>query len=443
MCCASFWLHEEKSHSFKQSPGPCQHGRAAPAQRMTRRLLIAGGGIGGLAAALSASRAGWEVSLYERAQLFSEVGAGVQLGPNVIRLLQGWGLAQALGRVAAFPERLQVRDALSGRELGVLPLGQQALHKYGAPYATLHRADLHKLLLQAVQLQGNTSLAPANGVSGYTETGHGVRLEIQTSSASKAEVNGDALVGADGLWSQVRGQMLGNMPPRLTGHLAYRALLPQTSLPARLRSQQVTAWLGPRLHMVHYPVRGGEWLNVVVIVQGSVSGDLQSWDHHANGADLQQATRGTAAVLREIIQAVTDSASAAGPAWRLWALCDRPPMRGAFEQAQGRVALLGDAAHPMRPFLAQGAGMAIEDAAELGAQLAQARRPESDIAAALGRYAQARWQRNARVQARSVRNGQIFHAQGLLRWARNASMKLAGEQLLDLPWLYGPASQAA
>ena len=407
---------------------------------MTRRLLIAGGGIGGLAAALSVSRSGWEVALHERALAFSEVGAGVQLGPNVVRLLHGWGLAQALERVAAFPERLQVRDALLGSELGVLPLGQRAVQKYGAPYTTLHRADLHGLLLQAVRSQGTASLALGSGVSGYADNPQGSALEVQVNSASPTQVSGDALVGADGLWSQVRALMLNDGPPRVTGHLAYRALLPQTSLPARLRSQQVTAWLGPKLHVVHYPVRGGEWLNLVAIVQGKVAGDLQTWDHSANSADLQQATQGTAAMLRELIQAVTDGGSMTGPAWRLWTLCDRPPMRGAFEQAKGRVALLGDAAHPMRPFLAQGAGMAIEDAAELGTQLAQANQPGWDTAAALRRYAVARWQRNARVQARSLRNGQVFHAQGLLRWARDASMKLGGEKLLDLPWLYGPAN---
>ena len=425
---------------------------------MMRRVLIAGGGIGGLAAAVAASRAGWNVDLYEKAQSFSEVGAGVQLGPNVVRLLHGWGLTQELGRVAAFPERLQVRDALSGRELGVLPLGRQALQKYGAPYATVHRADLHGLLLQAVRSQGNAGLTLGSSISGYTDGQQAIALQIQvnparskpqqaashgfTSAAPGVEIIGDALVGADGLWSQVRGLMLNDAPPRVTGHLAYRAMLPQTSLPERLRSQQVTVWLGPKLHVVYYPVRGGELLNVVAIVHGKIAGDLRSWDHSANSAHLQYATQGTAAMLRDLIQAITDSGNMATPAWRLWALCDRPPMRGAFQQAKGRVALLGDAAHPMRPYLAQGAGMAIEDAAELGTALARAQAPGFDVTTALQRYALARWQRNARVQARAVRNGQIFHAQGPLRWARDASMRLLGEKLIDLPWLYGHRSKS-
>jgi salicylate hydroxylase len=423
---------------------------------MMRQALIAGGGIGGLAAALSASRAGWGVRLYERAPAFSEVGAGVQLGPNVVRLLHGWGLQDALARVAAFPPRLQVRDAVSGRELGVLPLGERALQKYGAPYATIHRADLHELLLQAVQAQGNVWLKLNTCVASYADSGREVTLQTEAMAASPLaqgpdarpvgaalllEVEGDALIGADGLWSRVRQLMLGDAPPRVTGHLAYRAMLPQASLPERLRSQQVTVWLGPRLHVVQYPVRCGEWLNVVAIVQGQVSGDLQSWDHAANAADLQAATRLTSAPLRDLIEAVTQGGSQTGPAWRLWPLCDRPPMNGAHQQAQGRVALLGDSAHPMRPYLAQGAGMAIEDAAELGSALAQALDPAFDVPTLLQRYALNRWQRNARVQARSTRNGQIFHAQGPLRWGRDVSMKLLGEKVLDLPWLYGATTR--
>ena len=413
---------------------------------MIRQGLIAGGGIGGLAAALAMSRAGWEVRLFERAPVFSEVGAGIQLGPNVTRVLHGWGLQAELAQVAAFPQRLQVRDALSGRELGVLPLGQRALQKYGAPYATIHRADLHEMLLRAVQAQANVWLNLDTGVASYTDSGRVVTLK----TTKGIEVEGDALLGADGLWSRVRQQMLGDAAPRVTGHLAYRALVKQAALPERLRSQQVTAWLGPRLHVVQYPVRGGEWLNVVAILHGQIAdpSQLQSWDHHTNAADLQAAMAQAAAPLRDLIAAVTDVGGAGGEpgheraaAWRLWPLCDRPPMAGAYQQAKGCVALLGDAAHPMRPYLAQGAGMAIEDAAELGGRLGQALDPGFEVPTLLQRYALNRWQRNARVQARSQRNGQIFHAEGAMRWGRDASLKLLGEKILDLPWLYGATSE--
>jgi len=392
---------------------------------MFRQALVAGGGIGGLAAALAASRAGWDVRLFERASAFSEVGAGIQLGPNVVKVLQGWGLAGALQIVAAFPERLQVRSAVSGQVLGELPLGAAMAQRYGAPYATLHRADLHGLLLEAVRQHADMKLHLGRPLQSFSQTAQAVTVQADDGPV----IEGDALIGADGLWSTVRLELLGDGLPRRTGHLAYRALVRQADLPEALRSQDVTAWLGPRMHVVRYPVRGGESLNVVAIVHGEVAAEADLWDHSANAADLAAATAGCCSTLRETLEAIAG--------WRLWVLHDRAPMRGAHQHAVGRVALLGDAAHPMRPYLAQGAGMAIEDAAELGHVLAQALDPALDVPTMLQRYALNRWQRNARVQARALRNGQIFHADGLLRWGRDASMKLLGEKVLDMPWLYG------
>ncbi|WP_310373016.1 FAD-dependent monooxygenase [Rhodoferax ferrireducens] len=391
---------------------------------MGKRLLIAGAGIGGMAAALAGAKAGWEVQLMERASTFSEIGAGIQIGPNVTRLLYRWGLQHAVDAVAAFPQRLQVRDALSARELGVLTLGATIQQRYGAPYAAIHRADLHALLHSAVARHSGTTLLLNQDLQQFGQT----RNTVTVRSASMEQYEGDALVGADGLWSPVRQWLLGDSPPRATGHLAYRALVRQSDLPAALRSQQVTAWLGPRLHAIQYPVRGGDWLNLVAFVQGQLPGQpthLDHWDHSANAADLRTHLAQVCTPLQDILHAIT--------AWRLWVLYDRPPMQGPHQHAQGRVALLGDAAHPMRPYLAQGAGMAIEDAATLGQVLEHS----ADIPAALAQYAQQRWQRNARVQARSLRNGKIFHAQGLLRWGRNRAMQLGGERLMDLPWLYG------
>ena len=394
----------------------------------TQQLLIAGGGIGGLAAALAAARAGWEVRLYERAAEFTEVGAGVQLGPNVTRILQAWGLEEELRAVAAFPDRLQVRNATSGADLGTLALGARALQRYGAPYATIHRADLHRILCMAAASEPNVHLNLDHWLAGYTDDGKVVTLN----TVDGQQIEGDALLGADGVWSRVRQQLLNDGPPRVTGHLAYRTMLCQSALPAALRSTQVTAWLGPRLHVVQYPVRGGEWMNVVAIVHGDPPADAQGWDHGANAADLARAMGATCAPLRELIAAVPD-ATVNDHAWRLWALADRPPVEGAEQMACGLVALAGDAAHPMRPYLAQGAGMAIEDAAELARALAM---DAVDVPTRLKRYALARWQRCARVQARSIRNGQIFHSTGLVRLGRDASIKLLGERILDVPWLY-------
>ena len=388
---------------------------------MDKAMVIVGGGIGGLAAALAAARAGRAVRLLEQAPAFAEVGAGIQLGPNVVRVLQSWGVGDALRRVAAFPAQLEVRNALTAETLGVLPLGEHAVARYGAAYATVARADLHTLLLQAVQTHP-VDLQLATILTQVQQDADGVHL--QTAGGDRWQT--PLLVGADGLWSRVRQHLLPQAQPRATGHLAFRAMVRQDSLPVMLRSQVVTAWLGPRFHAVQYPVRGGEWLNVVAIVQGHVEGDPQSWDHSANAAELRARLANAQAPLLDLIHTIND--------WRLWPLYDRPPIARATEQAQGRIALLGDAAHPMRPYLAQGAGMAIEDAQQLVASLEA---QPTAVPAALAHYAQSRWQRNARVQARAIRNGKIFHLQGPLRVGRDASLRLMGERLLDVPWLYG------
>ena len=395
---------------------------------MPHTALVAGGGIGGLAAALACARAGWSVRLLERSAQFSEVGAGIQIGPNVTRRLHQWGLQRELQAVAAFPTELQVRSARTGRTLGRLQLGEAALQRYGAPYATIHRADLHGVLLAAVHASGVVQCDLENAVGNFRQSADQVTAQIDRGGTLSA----DLLVGADGLWSTVRQGLLGDGLPRLTGHLAYRALVAQSSLPATLRSQHLTVWLGPDMHVVQYPVRAGKQLNVVGIVQGEVPATAtgpaagnEPWDRHGDATVLRAALAGACAPLRELTEAIAP--------WRMWVLCDRAPMAGPHQHALGRVLLLGDAAHPMRPYLAQGAGMAIEDAAALGAVLANT---NGDLPGALQAFAAARWQRNARVQKRAIRNGRVFHARGLVRLGRDLALGLLGEKLLDMPWLY-------
>lgn len=389
------------------------------------KILIAGGGIGGLAAALACARPGTEVSLFERAAVFAEVGAGVQLSPNVVRVLHSWGLKQALDAVVSVPPQLQIRSAVTGAELGRLRLGATIQARYGAPYLTIQRSDLHNVLLAELTRRDQAQLSLNSAVAGFSQSEEGVTLRL----CDGRVVQGDALMGADGGFSAVRQQLLNDGVPTPTGQLAYRALVAQSSLPAHLRSQHVTAWLGPHLHVVQYPVRRGEYLNVVAIVHGPLTGDLANWDHSANAPQLQRLMASTAPALQELMAAI--------PFWRLWGLSIRPPMAGAHEQAKGRVALLGDAAHPMLPYLAQGAGMAIEDALVLSQVLHDAGPTTGKrMPVRLARYASQRWQRNARVQARAIRNGKIFHATGPVRLGRNAAMKVLGERLLDVPWLY-------
>ena len=393
------------------------------------QVLIAGGGIGGLAAALGCARAGCEVRLYERAPAFSEVGAGVQLGPNVTGILRDWGLGDELQVVAAFPEQLQARSALTGEVLGQLPLGARSIERYGAPYVTVHRADLHRALARAAMRDERIHVNLNQPVTDFSDAAGAVTLTI----GATYRVEGDVLVAADGVWSPIRQALIKDGPPRVTGHLAYRAMLRTADLPPALRANQVTAWLGPHVHVVQYPVRHGEWTNVVAIVEGAPPSDAHDWDHGANQADLMRALGRVCAPLQELLEAAP-GASLNAATWRLWALADRPPVRGADQMARGLVALAGDAAHPMRPFLAQGAGMAIEDAAELGRAMAM---DAVDVPTRLKRYALARWERCARVQARSARNGQIFHSTGLMRVGRDALMRVMGARLMDVPWLYG------
>ena len=398
-------------------------------RRVQERVVIVGGGMAGLGAALACARARPEMSidLFERAPEFSEVGAGIQLGPNAVRVLHDWGLQQPLEAVAAFPSELRVRAAADGRVLGRLALGEAMRQRYGAPYATIHRADLHRLLLQALLETTAVALHSGQAVTDHQTDADGVAI----TTASGGRWYADALLAADGVWSAIRTRLLGDGRTAFSGHLAYRGMVRWDDLPATLRMSQVVAWLGARMHAVHYPVRAGAWLNVVVVVEGPLPpADVEGWDHEARVAELRQRLGPVHADLEAVLQAV--------PAWRLWPLHVRAPMRGPHEHAQGRVALLGDAAHPTRPYLAQGAAMALEDAWALGQLLAaQPRSGVADWPAVLGHWARGRWARNARVQARSRRNGTVFHASGPLRWARDVTMALLGERVLDQPWLYG------
>ncbi|MBS3997085.1 MAG: FAD-dependent monooxygenase, partial [Hydrogenophaga sp.] len=260
---------------------------------MNKQVVVAGGGIGGLACALALARAGGAVDLLEQARAWGEVGAGLQLGPNAVRVLDAWGLVAALRECAAFPEALHVRDAHSAATLGTLRLGERAAARYGQPYATVHRADLHALLLRAVQAEAGVRLHTGTRVASCESTAERVHVTCE----NEDRFEGEALIGCDGLWSRVRTQLLGARPVRVSGHLAYRGMVRSADLPVALRQNRVTAWLGPRLHVVHYPVRGGEWFNVVAVVHGVLGqghggppgSDPQSWSHEAQATDLRRA----------------------------------------------------------------------------------------------------------------------------------------------------------
>lgn len=400
----------------------------------TSHVIVAGAGIAGLGAALASARSGLRVTVLEKAESLSEVGAGLQLGPNAVRVLDDWGLLPQLESVAAEPQRLHIMDARSGRTLAGMDLGQAMRERYGWPNLTVRRADLQAVLLEAVRGQSQVELALGQALSRVEQTPEAVAVHTSDGRMRRA----DALFGCDGLWSAVRSHVRADGAPRATGHIAWRALLPRSALPAGVAPDQTSVWVAPRLHAVAYPVARGEWLNAVLFthagdLHGASQGEeaglaaAQDWDLDAQRQALQQAVSAAHPALRALVDAA--------PLWRRWVLHDRPALLDPRGYAQGRVALLGDAAHPMRPHMAQGAAMALEDAQAL-AGLA-ARDGAEGLPAALAAYADRRWRRNARVQLRAQFNGMVMQASGPLRWGRDLAMSLRGEKLLDMPWLYG------
>jgi salicylate hydroxylase len=310
--------------------------------------------------------------------------------------------------------------------LGQMVMGDDFVHRYGAPYLTIHRADLHQILLDAVQAQSKTNLLLNNALQTVQTLAEGVQIGFEQSGP----MQGLALIGADGISSRVRHQVWGPQPLVTSGHWAYRSVLPRDQLPPVWRGDGMGLWLGPKLHVVHYPIRGGELLNLVVIVEAQDMPSAPGWEHVRTAEeatlDLQAAMYACCPSLQELVRM-------AGHSRKAWALFDKPPLRHAQDMAKGKVALIGDAAHPMLPYLAQGAGMAIEDADSLAQHW---QHPSLTVEQRLMAYAQSRWQRAAKVQQRARRNGRIFHASGPLAWARNLGMGLGGQNLMDQAWLY-------
>ncbi len=392
---------------------------------MTAQFLIIGGGIAGLATALALGRRGHRVDLLEQAGAFFEVGAGVQLGPNVTRRLRALGLDDPISRVAVRPDSLVVRRLKDGARIASMRLAKRFERRYGAPYICIHRADLHGVLQEASWEIDGVNLNTGVRVSAISAREDSVCAVMGESRAWEA----DALIGADGVWSQVRSHMMQGAPvPGYTGHTAWRALVPMESLPAALRSVDVQIWLGPKVHAVAYPVRAGQAFNMVVVAESPPLGDVRDWDQEDNIAALHHAIGARCAGIMPLIEAM--------PAWRIWALNGCAPVAGPDEIAKERIALVGDAAHPMVPYLAQGAGMAIEDAVALADAVGEAGANADMLPQALQSYAQARWERSARVQAQALRNGAVYHARGLKRLGRDLGLRLLGDRLLDAPWLY-------
>ena len=367
-------------------------------------ILVAGGGIGGLAVALALARKGLGVHVLESSADFREVGAGIQLGPNVFRMFELLGLTETINASAVFPDNLIMRDGLSGA--------------FEASTRVLRVADELLDTLDAVRRHAGIRLSSSVKVTGFEEAGE--RIVVMSEGGTSYE--GAALIGADGLWSKVRAQLLHEGKPRVSGHIAYRAVIPTPEVPQHLRSNNVVLWAGPKTHLVHYPLRRGELYNLVVVFHSNRY--EEGWDTYGDPEELRERFRGQQPEVLEFMGMVN--------AWKMWVLCDRDPIS---QWSRGRVTLLGDAAHPMLQYLAQGGCMAIEDAVVLADQVEAA---NGDFAAAFLAYQQQRYLRTTRVQLTARFYGDIYHAADAVRDLRR--QLLAGrtpEQAYSgVAWLY-------
>jgi 2-polyprenyl-6-methoxyphenol hydroxylase-like FAD-dependent oxidoreductase len=386
-----------------------------------RPVLIAGGGIGGLSASIALARTGIKTNVLERSAFTEESGAGIQLGPNATRLLRDMGVLDAIEPVAFKPEAIWLFDGLSGKRLAIVPLGDIPEQRYGAPYITLHRADLHTGLHSVAK-----DLAPVELHSSYEIAAVEVHGEsVAAQSVSGESLEGSSLIGADGLWSAVR-KTVAPADLRFAGATASRGLLPTKDLPSPFSEPVVGLWLGPRSHLVHYPVRAGEVLNVVAVTDGG--GEVQGWNQSGDAAALLSGFTRWCKESKSLLERVE--------AWRRWSLYRLPQLN---RWSVGAATLLGDAAHPVLPFLAQGAALAIEDAVTLASSLAAL---PDDAPTAFRQYEALRRPRTTRVQRQSRRFGYFYHLSGLARLARNFALEHRDtENALDqFDWLYGESA---
>ncbi|MBZ0218623.1 MAG: FAD-dependent monooxygenase, partial [Fimbriimonadaceae bacterium] len=366
-------------------------------------IIIAGGGIGGLAVALTLAKTGHSVHVVEQAKEFSEIGAGIQLGPNAGKVLGKWGVTEHLKDDLVAPTELRMMDGISGSLVGLIPLGGTFSGRFGSPYYVAHRGDLHRALHKACKGEKNIKLQTSKPVERYKQDEAGVTVHLE----SGKPIKGKALIGADGLRSKVREQMLRDGAPDYANHTCYRTLLTPEQMPEDVRWNAATLWAGPQTHLVHYPISGGKQYNIVATVCSDWR--QEGWNAPASTDELQQYFKKGCDRVQRIIKASSD--------YRKWALADRKPVT---TWTDGRVVLLGDAAHPVLQYYAQGAAMALEDADCLAEMLVQTK---GEIVPAFAKYAAARQPRTAKLYRESRKLGEIYHASGIKRFVRNIVMR--------------------
>jgi salicylate hydroxylase len=382
-------------------------------------ILIAGGGIGGLATAIGLAQKGVASLVLERAPELGEIGAGIQLGPNAFHAFDYLGVGDQARDMAVYIDSLRLMDAMSGSEITRIPLDEGFRTRFGNPYAVIHRGDLHGVFLKACMEHPLVDLRTSAEVADYDQDSSSVTVTL----ASGERVTGRALIGADGLWSNIRKRLVGDGAPRVSGHTTYRSVIPTEDMPEDLRWNAATLWAGPKCHIVHYPLKGWKLFNLVVTYHNDAPSPEAGVP--VTHDEVKIGFQHVNPVAREIIDR--------GQNWKRWVLCDRDPVENWVD---GRVALLGDAAHPMLQYFAQGACMAMEDAVALAAELERT----VDLETALQNYQALRRLRTARVQLQSREIGQhVYHPAGAHAALRNAVMqgKTAADWYDAVEWLYG------
>lgn len=380
--------------------------------------IVVGGGIGGLAAALALTRQGIEVQLLEQAAQIGEIGAGIQLGPNAFAALDALGVGATARQRAVFTDHIIMMDAVDNTEVVRIETGQAFRDRFNGPYAVIHRADIHGAILEGVQDDPLISFHTSTQIQHFHQTDDYAEVIDTNGKTWRADI----VVGCDGVKSVVRQSIIGD-PPRVTGHVVYRAVVDRENMPEDLRINAPVLWAGPRCHLVHYPLRAGEQYNLVVTFH---SREQEEWGVRDGGKEeVLSYFEGIHDRPRQLLDRPTS--------WRRWATADREPVeRWSF----GRATILGDAAHPMSQYMAQGACMALEDAVTLGLAVAQS---QGDLPAAFKHYESLRIPRSARVVWSTREMGRIYHAKGVERAVRNSLWKDTSQQRFyeNLQWLYG------
>ena len=393
------------------------------------RFIVAGAGIGGLAAALGLARAGVPVLVLEKASVLGEIGAGIQLGPNAFHCFDVLGIGEQARRMAVYVDGLLLMDAMTAEVIVNIPTADLFRKRFGNPYAVVHRGDLHGVFLRACREHPLIELRTGSEVVGYEQDGAMVTGRLRNGDT----VQGAALIGSDGLWSNIRRQMVGDGMPRVSGHTTYRSVIPTELMPEDLRWNAATLWAGPKCHIVHYPLSDWKVFNLVVTYHNHAPEPVAG--KPCSDEEVMDGFRHIHPRAQEIIRHGRD--------WKYWVLCDRDPVE---QWVDGSVALLGDAAHPMMQYMAQGACMAMEDGVALAEEVTA--RP-GRIPEALDAYRARRVLRTGRVQLQSRAMGDhVFHPDGVHAAVRNEIMRAkTTEQWYDtVAWVYDgeqPAASAA